>query len=43
MGPPCCGCGALLNCVSTGMPGYLPSELYKGKNLDDLKVHLSSM
>lgn len=26
---PCHGCGALLQCASTGLPGYLPSELIR--------------
>lgn len=37
---PCYGCGALLHCADTGLPGYLPSELFKGKKADVLKVKL---
>lgn len=35
---PCYGCGALLQCADAGLPGYLPSELFKGKRNDVLKV-----
>lgn len=35
---PCYGCGALLQCADCSLPGYLPSELYKGKRVEVLKV-----
>lgn len=35
---PCYGCGALLHCADSSLPGYLPSELYKGKKDEVLKV-----
>lgn len=28
---PCGGCGALLHCAEPSIPGYLPSQLFKGK------------
>ncbi|XP_015115197.1 nitric oxide-associated protein 1 [Diachasma alloeum] len=35
---PCGGCGALLHCQDSALPGYLPSELFKNlKSDDDLK------
>lgn len=35
---PCYGCGALLQCADSSLPGYLPSELYKGRSDAELKV-----
>lgn len=37
---PCYGCGALLQCADSSLPGYLPSELFKGKSYQVLKVKL---
>lgn len=34
---PCGGCGALLHCKDVAIPGYLPSELFLNKTIDDLK------
>ncbi|KAK0089904.1 hypothetical protein PV326_004329 [Microctonus aethiopoides] len=34
---PCGGCGALLQCQDSAIPGYLPSELFMGLNNSDLK------
>lgn len=36
---PCGGCGALLHCAEPSLPGYLPSELYCGRSIDELKVN----
>lgn len=36
---PCGGCGALLHCAEPSLPGYLPSELYCGRSIDELKVY----
>ncbi|XP_055614065.1 nitric oxide-associated protein 1 [Uranotaenia lowii] len=33
---PCGGCGALLQCKEPSIPGYLPSELFKGKQKQQL-------
>ncbi|XP_050357336.1 nitric oxide-associated protein 1 [Nymphalis io] len=33
----CGGCGALLHCNDPAIPGYLPSELFKGRKDDELK------
>lgn len=35
---PCYGCGALLQCADSSLPGYLPSELFKGRRREVLKV-----
>lgn len=35
---PCPGCGALLHCIDGSIPGYLPSELFKGKKSAELKT-----
>ncbi|XP_068629115.1 nitric oxide-associated protein 1 [Battus philenor] len=35
---PCGGCGALLHCNDPAIPGYLPSEIFKGRVDDDLKT-----
>lgn len=35
-GVPCGGCGALLHCKDSAIPGYLPSELFMNKNKEDL-------
>ncbi|XP_008547553.1 nitric oxide-associated protein 1 [Microplitis demolitor] len=34
---PCGGCGALLHCQDSAIPGYLPSELFVGLKDEDLK------
>lgn len=34
----CPGCGAALHCIEPSIPGYIPSELFKGKKKDQLKV-----
>lgn len=34
---PCGGCGALLHCNDPAIPGYLPSEIFKGRSKVDLK------
>ncbi|KAH0550783.1 nitric oxide-associated protein 1 [Cotesia glomerata] len=34
---PCGGCGALLHCQDSAIPGYLPSELFVGLQNEDLK------
>ncbi|EFA10248.1 nitric oxide-associated protein 1 [Tribolium castaneum] len=31
---PCGGCGALLHCKDTAIPGYIPSEIFKNSFLD---------
>uniref|UniRef100_A0A182PPU9 G domain-containing protein n=1 Tax=Anopheles epiroticus TaxID=199890 RepID=A0A182PPU9_9DIPT len=33
---PCGGCGALLHCIEPSIPGYLPSQLFKGKSKEQL-------
>ncbi|XP_049541691.1 nitric oxide-associated protein 1 [Anopheles darlingi] len=33
---PCGGCGALLHCIDHSIPGYLPSQLFKGKSKEQL-------
>ncbi|XP_055618225.1 nitric oxide-associated protein 1 [Toxorhynchites rutilus septentrionalis] len=33
---PCGGCGALLHCAEPSIPGYLPSQLFKGKSKQQL-------
>jgi nitric oxide-associated protein 1 len=35
---PCGGCGAYLHCQDPGLPGYLPSQLFKNKPNDVLKT-----
>lgn len=35
---PCHGCGALLQCASSGLPGYLPSELFKKRTKKELST-----
>ncbi|XP_013166800.1 PREDICTED: nitric oxide-associated protein 1 [Papilio xuthus] len=35
---PCGGCGALLHCSDPAIPGYLPSEIIKGRTDKDLKI-----
>ncbi|EDW00748.1 nitric oxide-associated protein 1 [Drosophila grimshawi] len=35
---PCNGCGAHLHCVSTSMPGYIPSEIFKGRTQMELQT-----
>lgn len=34
---PCGGCGALLHCNEPAIPGYLPSELFKERGIEELK------
>lgn len=34
---PCGGCGALLHCQNTSVPGYLPSEIFSGKTKHELR------
>ncbi|XP_039765886.1 nitric oxide-associated protein 1 [Pararge aegeria] len=34
---PCGGCGALLHCNDPAIPGYLPSELFKDREIEELK------
>lgn len=33
---PCSGCGALLHCKETSIPGYIPSELFVGLSRNEL-------
>ncbi|CAH0699413.1 unnamed protein product [Spodoptera exigua] len=35
---PCGGCGALLHCSDPAIPGYLPSEIYKDRAVEELKT-----
>lgn len=35
---PCTGCGSILHCKESSVPGYLPSELFKGLSKDQLKT-----
>lgn len=35
---PCGGCGALLHCSDPSIPGYLPSEIMRGRNNTELKT-----
>lgn len=35
---PCHGCGSLLQCADSSLPGYLPSELIRGHDKAVLKV-----
>lgn len=35
---PCHGCGSLLQCADTSLPGYLPSELMRDHEKSVLKV-----
>lgn len=35
---PCSGCGALLHCKESSIPGYLPSELFEGLSRNQLKT-----
>ncbi|XP_034476494.1 nitric oxide-associated protein 1 [Drosophila innubila] len=34
---PCNGCGAHLHCASISMPGYIPSEIFKGRTNRELQ------
>lgn len=34
----CGGCGALLHCSDPAIPGYLPSEIFKGRENNELKL-----
>lgn len=33
---PCSGCGAHLHCADSGLPGYIPSEIFKGRHFREL-------
>lgn len=35
---PCHGCGSLLQCADTNLPGYLPSELMRNRHKSILTV-----
>ena len=35
---PCGGCGALLHCSDPAIPGYLPSEIFKHREVEELKA-----
>ncbi|TDG51086.1 hypothetical protein AWZ03_002449 [Drosophila navojoa] len=35
---PCNGCGAHLHCANTSMPGYIPSEIFKGRTTTELQT-----
>ncbi|KAH8403922.1 hypothetical protein KR215_006354 [Drosophila sulfurigaster] len=35
---PCNGCGAHLHCASSSMPGYIPSEIFKGRSDLELRT-----
>lgn len=35
---PCSGCGARLHCMDESLPGYLPSEIFKGRTKDELNA-----
>ncbi|XP_017866469.1 PREDICTED: nitric oxide-associated protein 1 [Drosophila arizonae] len=35
---PCNGCGAHLHCANTSMPGYIPSEIFKGRTKTELQT-----
>ncbi|VVC87021.1 unnamed protein product [Leptidea sinapis] len=35
---PCGGCGALLHCNDPAIPGYLPSEIFKGRSSIELRT-----
>lgn len=35
---PCSGCGALLHCKESSIPGYVPSELFSGLTPNELKT-----
>ena len=37
---PCGGCGALLHCQDTGIPGFMPQETFKGLTKEDLQKQL---
>ncbi|KAF5298147.1 hypothetical protein FQA39_LY02571 [Lamprigera yunnana] len=39
---PCGGCGALLHCKDTAIPGYIPSEIYKNSFKKD-GIHLKGI
>ncbi|KAM8713830.1 hypothetical protein ACLKA7_014057 [Drosophila subpalustris] len=34
---PCNGCGAHLHCANSSMPGYIPSEIFKGRTTRELQ------
>lgn len=36
---PCHGCGSLLQCADTNLPGYLPSELMRNRHKSVLTVN----
>ncbi|XP_059611861.1 nitric oxide-associated protein 1 [Phlebotomus argentipes] len=35
---PCSGCGAQLQCAEPSLPGYLPSEIFKKRNIAELQT-----
>ncbi|SPP75647.1 nitric oxide-associated protein 1 [Drosophila guanche] len=35
---PCSGCGAHLHCSNISMPGYIPSEIFKGRSQQELRT-----
>ncbi|XP_017049552.1 nitric oxide-associated protein 1 [Drosophila ficusphila] len=35
---PCNGCGANLHCSSATLPGYIPSEIFRGRTQDELRT-----
>lgn len=35
---PCGGCGARLHCMDESLPGYLPSEIFKGRSTAELNT-----
>ena len=37
---PCGGCGSLLHCQDTGIPGFMPQELFKGLTKEELQKQL---
>lgn len=37
---PCGGCGAHLHCQDTGIPGFMPQEIFKGQTKEDLQKQL---
>ncbi|XP_047526121.1 nitric oxide-associated protein 1 [Pieris napi] len=34
----CGGCGALLHCNDPAIPGYIPSEIFKGRSVEELRT-----
>ncbi|XP_052838909.1 nitric oxide-associated protein 1 [Drosophila gunungcola] len=35
---PCSGCGANLHCSSSSLPGYIPSEIFRGRTRQELQT-----